>query len=243
MKRLARLAATVAALCVGWTIGMLLVLAWLFLVSLIFLAYLEHPEIGFASLAILIALGVAIPWGKIKWLKEVINCVKISWSVFWQGGAVETVAKGASYSLVDNLTTAISPATVAFLKAFGWEDIWIVGVMWVEDIIIAYCTMRFSQEVVEDFTLSKALRAAVESIRDRSTIGCVLSWMLKIGLVIRFALWDGPERVAIFFHKELKTHVQELLVIVVFAAVQAIFWTKMYSLGIDGLVDIWKLLF
>jgi len=196
-------------------------------------------------------LAVANGWsfwlGHLDWLsnifREIIECVKIAWSVFWKDGAIETVAKGASYSVVDNLTTAISPATVAFLKIFDWTDLSIAMVMWAEDIVIAYGTMRFSQSVIEDFTLSKALRASVESIRERSLIGEIISWIWKICLLARFSLWDGPERVAIFFHRELKTHAQELLVIIIFAAVQAIFWTKMYSLGIDGLVDIWKLFF
>jgi len=243
MKRLVKLAAIIAALI------------------------LADPELILAEELLICAEGYAVTlviingWGfwsgYFDWtsdvLREIIECVKIAWFVFWKNGAVETVTKGASYSLMDNLLTAISPATVGFLKWLGetdllvftvkWTDPSIAVVMWIEDVIIAYGLVLFSRNVIEDFTLTEALRAAVDSIRKRNTIGCAISWILTIGLTIRFSIWDGSERVAIFFHKELPGRVQELFVIMAFSVIQAIFWTKLYSWGINGLADIWKLFF
>lgn len=180
--------------------------------------------------------------------------MKEAWLVFWKvddedeikevaGKVAGTVSKGAAYSLSDNLLTALSPVTVAFLKWLGWGDIEITMVMWVEDVIIAYGLVIFSRSVVEDFTLTEALRSSIDSIRRNGSIGLVVANILTFGLLIRFSLWDGPERVAIFFKKELPKAYQELLVIAVFAIIQAIFWTKLYSWGINGFADMWKLFF
>jgi len=180
--------------------------------------------------------------------------LKEAWLVFWKideedgtkemaGKVAKTVSKGAAYSLSDNLLTALSPATVGFLKWLGWSDVEITIAIWVEDVAIAYGLVLFSRNVVEDFTLTEALRASIDSIRGNGRLGRAIANILTIGLLIRFSLWDGPERVAIFLHKELPSRVQELLVIVVFSLVQAIFWTQIYSWGINGLVDIWKMFF
>lgn len=180
--------------------------------------------------------------------------LKEAWLVFWKidkedeikevaGKVTGTVSKGAAYSLSDNLLTALSPITVGFFKWLGWGDMEITIVMWVEDVIIAYGLVIFSRRIVEDFTLTEALRSSIDSIRRNGSIGLVIANILTFGLLIRFSLWDGPERVAIFFKKELPKAYQELLVIAVFAIIQAIFWTKLYSWGINGFADIWKMFF
>lgn len=177
-----------------------------------------------------------------------------AWLVFWKinkedktretaSKVAKTISKGAAYSLSDNLLTALSPATVGFLKWLDWGDTEITIAIWVEDVAIAYGLVLFSRSIIADFTLTEALRVSIDSIRKNGIIGRIVANILTVGLLVRFSLWDGPERVAIFFHQELPSRVQELLIIMVFSVIQAIFWTKMYSLGIDGLVDIWKLFF
>jgi len=152
----------------------------------------------------------------------------------------ETVSKGTAYWLADYALTALSPITVGFLKWVGWEDRAIVVVVWIEDVIIAYGLVLFSRHIVDDFTVTEALRASVEVIWKKSKI---VGAFLASGLLFKFSIWDGPERVAIFFHKELPKVYQELLVIAGFSVIQAIFWTKFYSLGIDSLASLWKMMF
>lgn len=156
------------------------------------------------------------------------------------GKVAETVAKGSAYWVADYAATALSPLTVGFCKWLGWTELETIIVVWIEDMAIAYGFVLFSRHVVEDFTVTEALRASIEVIWRKSK---VVGGLLAAGLLFRFSIWDGPERVAIFFHKELPKMYQELLVIAGFSVIQAIFWTKLYSLGIDGLVRMWKLLF
>jgi len=189
-----------------------------------------------------------------KLAATVAALLKEAWLVFWKideedrtkevaSKMAKTVSKGAAYSLSDNLLTTLSPATVGFPKWLGWEDTGITIVIWVEDVAIAYGFVLFSRSIIEDFTLTEALRASIDSIRKNGGIGRIIANILTVGLLIRFSLWDGPERIAIFFHKELPGRIQELLIVMAFSVIQAIFWTKLYSLGINGLVDIWRLLF
>lgn len=184
---------------------------------------------------------------------EIAALLKEAWLVFWkvkkedEAGAVvgkvfQTVSKGAAYSFSDNLLTALSPATVGFLKWLGWGDLEITLVMWVEDVLIAYGLILFSRNVIQDFTLTEAIRASIDSVR-RGRIGKIVANILTAIFLIRFSLWDGPERVAIFFHKELPKNSQKLFVVMIFSVIQAVFWTKLYSLGIDGLVNMWRLFF
>lgn len=152
----------------------------------------------------------------------------------------KTTSKGLAYWLSDYALTALSPATVGFLKWLGWSDFPITMAMWFEDLVIAYGIVLFSRHVIEDFTTTEALRSSIEVVWRKSRIAAVL---VSAVVLVRFSLWDGPERVVIFFKKELGKRYQEILVLVVFSLIQAIFWTKIYSLGIDGLVKMWKLFF
>jgi hypothetical protein len=184
---------------------------------------------------------------------EIAALLKEAWFVFWkvkkedEAGAVagkvfQTVSKGAAYSFSDNLLTALSPVTVGFFKWLGWGDLEITLVMWVEDVLIAYGMILFSRNVIQDFTLTEAIRASIDSVR-RGRIGQIVANILTAVFLFRFSLWDGPERVAIFFDKELPKNSQKLFVVMIFSVIQAVFWTKLYSLGIDGLVNMWRLFF
>jgi hypothetical protein len=180
-----------------------------------------------------------------------INVIKKSFLVFWgidkdDGGikttknVAKTASKGIAYYLSDYALTALSPITVGLFKWIGWTDFEITFVIWLEDALIAYGLVLFSQKIIKDFTLTEALRNSINLIWGKNKIiAAVLSGII----LIRFSLWDGPERVAIFFHKELKKRYQEILIIILFSLFQAIFWTKLYSLGINGLVGIWKVIF
>jgi hypothetical protein len=152
----------------------------------------------------------------------------------------KTTSKGVAYWLSDYALTALSPATVGFLKWLGWSDFPITMAMWLEDLAIAYGIVLFSRHVIEDFTTTEALRSSIEVVWHKSRIAAIL---VSVVVLVRFSLWDGPERVVIFFKKELGKRYQEILVLIIFSLFQAIFWTKIYSLGIDGMVSVWKVFF
>lgn len=186
------------------------------------------------------------------WISNLTATVREVFRVFFgikkeDGGAetaekaAKTAAKASSYWLTDYALTLLSPATVAFFKWFGWSDLPITLVMWVEDLIISYGFVLFSRNVVEDFTVTKALRSSVKVIWGKNkNVGIILSAIL----IIRFAIWDGPERIVIFFHEKLEgRRIREFAALLILSAIQALFWTKMYSLGIDGLAKIWHLIF
>jgi hypothetical protein len=156
------------------------------------------------------------------------------------GKVAKTVSKGIAYYLSDYTITMLSPITVGFLKFLGWNDFHMTLAMWFENILIAYGFLLFSRNIILDFTLTEAMRSSIEVIWRKNK---VVAFFLTIILLLRFSIWDGPERVAIFFKKELPGRIKEVIIIIIFSLAQAAFWTKLYSVGIDGLVGMWKFLF
>lgn len=216
------------------------------------LQVVENPisyfEIGNLPLLILFSSLLSLASGLIMVVFQRTPILVDAFLVFWgidredEGKEItknvtKTTSKGIAYYFSDYALTALSPATVGFLKMFDWADWSITIIMWIIDVIIAYGFVVFSRNIIQDFTLTEALRASIETIKRKSKI---VAFFLSSLILVRFSLWDGPERVAIFFKKELKGRFNEVMIIVVFSLVQAIFWTKLYSVGIDGLVKMFE---
>lgn len=153
----------------------------------------------------------------------------------------KTASKISAYWLTDYALTALTPITIALLKHWGCSDSCTTLVVWIEDILIAYGFVLFSRYVVEDFTVTEALRRTVEAVGSKNRI---VGFLLSAALLIRFSLWDGPERIVIFFHKELQgKRAMEFMILVASSALQALFWTKVYILGFGWILKIWNLIF
>jgi hypothetical protein len=152
----------------------------------------------------------------------------------------KTVSKGVAYYFSDYGFTVLTVVIVGISKWLGFNDFQTTIFVWVYDVLTAYGFVLFSRNIIEDFTLTESMRKSIGVIRKKSK---VTAFFLAAILLIRFSIWDGPERVAIFFKKELKNRAEELLLIAIFSILQAAFWTKLYLLGIDGLSDVFKLIF
>lgn len=156
----------------------------------------------------------------------------------------ETIARGAAYSTIDWLLTALTPVLIGGCKWLGMPDGPISIVVWIYDWVGAKALVSWNDNsAVEDLTLTNAIRRSYEEIKKENKI---VAFLFLILLLIKFAVWDGPERAVLFFKKELPSRLDEILILTLFSLFQAVFWTKVYSLGIDGylsLSGLWKLYF
>ncbi len=158
------------------------------------------------------------------------------------GKVAKTTSKGFGYLISDYGFSALTAVIVGLCSGFGLSESETTMVVWVYDVLVAYGFVVFSRSVVEDFTLTEAMRAAVNAMWRKNTEGKIISVFLVPVILFRFSVWDGPERVAIFLRKELPGKVAEFLFIAIFAVIQAVVWTKLYSLGIKNGWELLKFL-
>jgi len=184
-----------------------------------------------------------------EWLKKlatrIVALAKVSkkaFLVFWNiddGDSkkeiavkvAQTASKGAAYSAIDWALTLLSPTIVGFCKWMKLTDGITTLVLWAFDLICAHYLVKWNDAFVEDLTLTDALRRAIDEMKKESKL---IAYTLILLILIRFTFWDGPERVALFFKKELPSKREEMLILILFSLFQAILWTKLYSLGIDS---------
>lgn len=148
--------------------------------------------------------------------------------------ATITIVKGTGYMATDYALAAITPVIVFVCKWAETSYFTMSVIVWIQAIGIAYALILFSRHIVNDFTLTEALRSSVEvNWNENKRIVAVLKVVM---IIVRFSIWDGPERTVIFLQKEIDRlgRIGEIMAVIIFSSLQAIVWTKIYSAGYDG---------
>ncbi len=149
--------------------------------------------------------------------------------------AVGLVVRRATYFVVDYYLVGLSIALVAGMKALGFSFFPTFLAMWVFDFFVAGAFIVYYRRTGNDVTLGTDLRRAGDAIYKKSRILAFLSvgWF-----VIKAIVWTGPERAVLFFHKEIRTTSQIIIVLLFLTIIQAAIYTPIYSLGYDQFVKL-----
>lgn len=103
-------------------------------------------------------------------------------------------------------------------------------VMWTINIVIAGGFLAIYVKIGHDVSLGEDLRRGVDAIHKKSWIVGRLS---MLGVIIQAAVWSGPERIVIFFKKEIGSTFGMVIVMLFLTAIQTIVWMYVYRTGYD----------
>lgn len=153
----------------------------------------------------------------------------------------ETTARRIVYAVADYWLTGLSLALVVAMKAFGYDFLSLFLAMLGFDMAVAGIFVAIWLRTGHDVTLGEDYRRAVDVLHTKSRI---LGRIAVMAVCLKASVWDGPEYVVVFFHKEIKTEARMILILLILSAIQALVWVLIYSLGYDsisGLMEyIWK---
>jgi len=143
----------------------------------------------------------------------------------------------AVYTVLDYGLMLLSVALVMVMKEAGYGFLVTLVAMWIFDILMAVSLLVICYRSGQDLTLGQEYRYSVSNIRRKSTIAGFVSLAV---IIVKAAIWDGPERLVEFLREELNTLTKKGAVIVFLCLIQAIFWTSAYILGYESISHIWN---
>jgi hypothetical protein len=143
------------------------------------------------------------------------------------------VIRRIAYFVADHYLTALSAMLVGFMKHFGFSFATTFVAMWIFDIVVAGAFIAYFKKTGQDLSLGEDMRRAADTAYARSRIMglLALAWVILLSIV-----WTGPERVVIFFRKEIGTTHRMVFALAILTMAQALIWTKIYGFGYDALV-------
>jgi hypothetical protein len=130
----------------------------------------------------------------------------------------------------------LSAALVAAMKARGFSFAPTFVALWAFDLAAAGFFIVFYYRTGEDLSLGEDFRRAVDTVHEKSRL---IGWVAMALVIGRAIFWTGPERVIIFFRKEIGTTFRVIVTLLILTALQAIIWTVLYGLGYELLSARW----
>lgn len=135
------------------------------------------------------------------------------------------------YSILDYGLMLLSIALVAIARSleitFGTTTL----AMFIFDIITAWFLLQICLRTNTDLTLGKEYRKSTALIYQRSKFAGMSAFTI---LLLKSAVWDGPERMIEFFHYELYGRkILTIFSLATLSIIQALFWTSIYWLGFN----------
>jgi hypothetical protein len=166
------------------------------------------------------------------------------WNAFWgvdeedsTGDAAEKVADKLElrlwYAILDYWTAALFAALVIGMTAYGFSFWAIFATGWVFDFVVAMYFVIHEQVFKVDMTLGSDYRRAMDEMRGRR------KWLwgvVLVAIIVKAAVWDGPEQIVMFFRKELHTWLRVTGIIFLLTAFQAWFWQVFWMTGYEVFV-------
>jgi hypothetical protein len=95
----------------------------------------------------------------------------------------------------------------------------------------------FSDKTKSDFTLMEGLRNSANLLYGESKIAGI---SFEVLAAAKFILWDGPDRMLIFFRGRVSGRTGRIVIFVLSSGVQMLIWAKLYSLGYDSVIEFVK---
>ncbi|MFA5986085.1 MAG: hypothetical protein WC819_01900 [Parcubacteria group bacterium] len=177
-----------------------------------------------------------------------VNVIKITAIEFYaieeEDGKDEIVKKVATmekWGLVDSIYdwswSVFSLAMVELCVKAQFSLVWYFLFGWLGNNIKAAGAVKMAEAFDKDLSFGKAFRRVFDHVKTRSPWIAYL-WMIWINTV--GILWDGPDQVMYFYHKELNTVVRRWMFLLPATAVQAVFWIWAYSEGLEEAGDFIK---
>lgn len=147
----------------------------------------------------------------------------------------ETQARGWAYDLFDYWGAAVCAAVVGTLNYWQWSFWQIAGATWAFDCTCTTLTVLTYYKTGLDFTLGTSYRRVAEVLKTKSwLIGQSVSLFFNVKAII----WDGPDQVIYFYKYELINLPRMLITGFFLTAIQATFWSIIYSFGYNSLFKI-----
>jgi hypothetical protein len=132
------------------------------------------------------------------------------------------------YFLADYGLWGLSVAIFTTMKTFGFSLAAIFVTLWAFECLAAGAFVLFYEKTGIDFSLGEDFRRAKDAVRRRSRAAGYMVTLFVIALAV---IWTGPEKIIIFFRKEIGSISRVILSICGLTAVQAFVWTVLYNLG------------
>lgn len=151
-----------------------------------------------------------------------------------------TAARRTIYIIADYWTAILCFSLVGAMKFYGFNDIEIFLGTWAYDFIVASAFLVVSLKSGQDITLGEAFRRAADVIHSSNKIAGYATFGY---LTLKATIWDGPEQIAIFFKKEIKTLPRMIWLLFFLTMVQGGFYAWAYSLGYDSVSELIKHIF
>lgn len=141
------------------------------------------------------------------------------------------VLRWGAYALLDAGLMLLSLGLVAAFRALGLGFAPATAAMALFDLLLAGGLWWVCLRSGQDLTLGRAYRQSTDLLRGRSRLAGFAALLL---LLVRGVVWDGPERVAEFLHRELAGRwALGAALLSVLAVLQALFWTAVYWGGFE----------
>ena len=153
------------------------------------------------------------------------------------------VAKRVLYLTLDYWLTALEAVLAVWLyTSLPFTDlklivaVWLM--LWAYEIVIALFFIVQWRVTGIDITLSEDWRRAIDVISAGSQrVGRVAYWTK----ILKAVIWDGPEEIVIFCHRELRSKYSVVLILLCVTSFQAAFWGGAfvggYELFIQPIID------
>jgi hypothetical protein len=175
--------------------------------------------------------GVTVIW---SWIKDVLVAffdLRREDGVLGSGKKVARLAfRRIAYFIADWMLVAVSAALVGFMKWLDVSFFWTFVALWAFDYASAWYFVYYYEKTGEDMSLAQDFRRVTDALHKRSKLAGIFSAALPIGLAI---IWSGPERIVLFFRKEIGTLTGVTLWLLLLTEIQAAFWAWAYGLGYD----------
>lgn len=144
-------------------------------------------------------------------------------------------ARRALYLYLDYGLWAVSVAIFMMMKTMEFSFLAIFIGIWAYEFCAAAVLVFIYEKTRQDISLGADFRRARDAVSAQSRVAGYLVTLVIIGMGI---VWTGPEKIVIFFRKELETVPRVVKVILVLTEVQALVWTGLYTLGYGLVVEL-----
>lgn len=151
-----------------------------------------------------------------------------------------TAARRTIYVITDYWVAILCFSLVGTMKFYGFNDMEIFLGTWAYDFIAASAFLVVSLKSGQDITLGEAFRRVADVIHSSNKIAGYAAFAY---LNLKAIIWDGPEQIAIFFKKEIKTLPRMIGLLFFLTIIQGAFWAWVYSLGYDSISELIKHIF
>jgi hypothetical protein len=142
-----------------------------------------------------------------------------------------------SLRFLDWVLVGITASLYSLLKYYSFTDIGIWVILWILNLIVSGSVVVFNDRYKIDITLMQTLRRLVTAMFNKSQpVGLALETII----FFRLLLWDGADQFIIFFRERLSNGPVQVAVFVAASGLQMFVWTKIYSLGYEGILELLK---